>query len=98
MHLAITLAGALLGFLRFNFAPATIFLGDTGSLSWDFLGHPGHSYLAEKSTLLAIVVPFVAFGLPLLDTSLSVVRRFLSGHPLFAPDRITSITDCSKTG
>ena len=86
--LAITLAGALLGFLRFNFAPATIFLGDTGSLFLGFFLATLAIHTSQKSsTLLAIVVPFVAFGLPLLDTSLTVVRRFLSGRPLFVADR-----------
>jgi UDP-GlcNAc:undecaprenyl-phosphate GlcNAc-1-phosphate transferase len=86
--LAITLAGALLAFLRFNFAPATIFLGDSGSLFLGFVLASLAIHTSQKSsTLLAIVVPFVAFGLPLLDTSLSVVRRFLSRRPLFAADQ-----------
>jgi UDP-GlcNAc:undecaprenyl-phosphate GlcNAc-1-phosphate transferase len=86
--LAITLAGALLAFLRFNFAPATIFLGDSGSLFLGFILASLAIHTSQKtSTLLAIVVPFVAFGLPLMDTSLTVVRRFLSGRPLFRADR-----------
>jgi UDP-GlcNAc:undecaprenyl-phosphate GlcNAc-1-phosphate transferase len=86
--LAITLAGALLGFLRFNFAPATIFLGDSGSLFLGFVLATLAIHTSQKSsTLLAIVVPFVALGLPLLDTSLTVMRRFLSGRPLFVADR-----------
>jgi UDP-GlcNAc:undecaprenyl-phosphate GlcNAc-1-phosphate transferase len=86
--LAITLAGALLGFLRFNFAPATIFLGDSGSLFLGFVLAALAIHTSQKSsTLIAIVVPFVAFGLPLLDTSLTVMRRFLSGRPLFVADR-----------
>ena len=86
--LAITLAGALLGFLRFNFAPATIFLGDSGSLFLGFVLATLAIYTSQKSsTLIALVVPFVAFGLPLLDTSLTVVRRFLGGRPLFLADR-----------
>jgi UDP-GlcNAc:undecaprenyl-phosphate GlcNAc-1-phosphate transferase len=86
--LAITLAGALLGFLRFNFAPATIFLGDTGSLFLGFfLATLAIRTSQKSSTLLAIVVPFVAFGLPLLDTALTVLRRLLSGRPLFTADR-----------
>ncbi|HTF23570.1 MAG TPA: MraY family glycosyltransferase [Candidatus Limnocylindria bacterium] len=85
--LAITLAGALLGFLRFNFSPATIFLGDTGSLFLGFVLATLAIHTSQKSsTLLAIVVPFVAFGLPVLDTLLTVVRRFLSGRPLFVGD------------
>jgi UDP-GlcNAc:undecaprenyl-phosphate GlcNAc-1-phosphate transferase len=86
--LAISLAGALLAFLRFNFAPATIYLGDSGSLFLGFVLASLAVHTSQKSsTLLAIVVPFVAFGLPLMDTSLAVLRRFLSGRPLFQPDR-----------
>jgi UDP-GlcNAc:undecaprenyl-phosphate GlcNAc-1-phosphate transferase len=86
--LAITLAGALLAFLRFNFAPATIFLGDSGSLFLGFILASLAIHTSQKSsTLLAIVVPFVAFGLPLMDTSLTVLRRFLCGRPLFHADR-----------
>jgi UDP-GlcNAc:undecaprenyl-phosphate GlcNAc-1-phosphate transferase len=85
--LTITLAGALLGFSRLSFAPATIFSGDCGSLSLGFVLATLAKHTSQKSsTLLAIVVPFVAFGLPLLDTSLTVVRRFLSGRPLFVAD------------
>jgi UDP-GlcNAc:undecaprenyl-phosphate GlcNAc-1-phosphate transferase len=86
--LAITLAGALLGFLRFNFAPATIYLGDCGSLFLGFfLGTLAVHSSQKSSTLLALVVPFVAFGLPLMDTSLAVLRRFLSRQPLFGADQ-----------
>ena len=85
--LTITLAGALLGFLRFNFAPARIFLGDTGSLFLGFVLAVLAIMSSQKSsTLVAIVVPFVAFGLPLFDTMLSVVRRFLSGRSVFVAD------------
>lgn len=86
--LAITLAGSLLGFLRFNFAPATIFLGDSGSLFLGFILASLAIHTSQKSsTLVAIVVPFVAFGVPLLDTFLTVMRRFLGGRPLFRADR-----------
>jgi len=86
--LAITLAGALLGFLRFNFAPATIYLGDSGSLFLGFFLATLAIHSSQKSsTLLALVVPFVAFGLPLMDTTLAVVRRFLSRRPLFTADQ-----------
>jgi UDP-GlcNAc:undecaprenyl-phosphate GlcNAc-1-phosphate transferase len=90
-HLAciftIALAGTLLGFLRFNSSPARIFLGDTGSL---FLGCVLATLALNASTgspaLLASVVPYVALGLPLLDTTLCVVRRLLKGKSIFAPD------------
>jgi len=85
--LTITVAGALLGFLRFNTAPARIFLGDTGSLFLGFLLGTLAVYTTEKSsTLLALAVPYLAFGVPLLDTSLAIVRRLLSGRPVFAAD------------
>ena len=86
--IAITVAGALLGFLRFNLSPAKIFLGDTGSLFLGFLLGTLAVYTTEKSsTLLALAVPYLAFGVPLLDTSLAIVRRFLSGRPVFGADR-----------
>jgi UDP-GlcNAc:undecaprenyl-phosphate/decaprenyl-phosphate GlcNAc-1-phosphate transferase len=84
----LALAGAILGFLRFNFNPATIFLGDCGSLFVGFV----LSVLAlvgagKSSTAVAVAIPVVSFGLPILETGISVVRRFLSGQPLFAADR-----------
>src|SRR5262249_10340801 len=86
--LSIVLAGSILGFLRFNFNPATIFLGDCGSL---LIGYSLSSLAligAQKGTVLvSIGIPLVAFGLPILDTSLSVVRRTLSGKPLFHGDK-----------
>lgn len=85
---AILLAGAVVGFLRFNFNPATIFLGDSGSLFIGFmlaaLSLTG-SYKAP--TLVAVSIPLVAFGLPITDTVLAVARRFMSGKPLFSADR-----------
>jgi UDP-GlcNAc:undecaprenyl-phosphate GlcNAc-1-phosphate transferase len=86
--MSVTLAGAILGFLRYNFNPATIFLGDCGSLFLGFMLSAVSLAGAQKSTtLVAVAIPIVSFGLPLLDTFLSVVRRFLSGQPLFGADR-----------
>lgn len=86
--MAIVLAGSCLGFLFFNFPPASIFLGDSGSL---FLGYTlatlGVITTNKASTLLAVAIPVVAFGLPLLDTAMTIVRRFLRREPLFAADR-----------
>jgi UDP-GlcNAc:undecaprenyl-phosphate/decaprenyl-phosphate GlcNAc-1-phosphate transferase len=84
----VALAGAILGFLRYNFNPATIFLGDSGSLFLGFMLSAVSLVGATKgTTAVAVAIPIVAFGLPLLDTLLSVVRRFLSGQPLFRADR-----------
>ncbi len=86
--LTLALAGAILGFLRFNFNPATIFLGDCGSLFIGFmLSALALAGTQKTPTLVAVAIPVVSFGLPVLETVLSVVRRFLSGQPLFAADR-----------
>lgn len=74
------LAGALVGFLRYNFYPASIFLGDSGSLLLGFI----FAVLAidapsRPSAVVAIVVPLLALGLPLVETALTVVRRLLRG-------------------
>jgi UDP-GlcNAc:undecaprenyl-phosphate/decaprenyl-phosphate GlcNAc-1-phosphate transferase len=84
----VILAGATLGFLRYNFNPATIFLGDSGSLFLGFMLSAVSLAGTQKSTTaVAVAIPVVSCGLPLLDTVLSVVRRFLSGQPLFRADR-----------
>jgi len=86
--ITLALAGAILGFLRFNFNPATIFLGDCGSLFIGFMLSSIALYDAQKSpTLIAVAIPVVSFGLPILETSLSVLRRWISGKPLFGADR-----------
>ena len=82
------LLGALLGFLVFNFHPASIFMGDSGSM---FLG----TVLAataintnfKNDTAIAIAVPILALGVPILDTLLVIVRRRARGLPLMAADR-----------
>src|SRR5437764_598412 len=82
------LAGAVLGFLRYNFNPATIFLGDCGSLFIGFMLSALALYGAQKApTIIAVAIPVVSFGLPILETSLSVLRRFISGRPVFTADR-----------
>lgn len=86
--LTLALAGAILGFLRFNFNPATIFLGDSGSLFIGFMLSALALAGAQKTpTIVAVAIPVVSFGLPVLETVLSVFRRYLNGQPLFAADR-----------
>lgn len=87
--LSVGLAGALLGFLRFNYNPATIFLGDSGSLFVGFMLSAlslSGTQTQKSSTFVAIAIPIVCFGLPVLDTTLAVVRRFLNGRSLFSAD------------
>ncbi len=84
----LALAGAVLGFLRYNFNPATIFLGDCGSLFVGFLLSALSLQGAQKApTLIAVAIPLVSFGLPILETTLSIARRFISGRPVFTADR-----------
>jgi UDP-GlcNAc:undecaprenyl-phosphate GlcNAc-1-phosphate transferase len=86
--MTIGLAGAILGFLRYNFNPATIFLGDSGSLFIGFLLSALALAGAEKApTIVAVAIPVVSFGLPILETSLSILRRLISGRPVFTADR-----------
>jgi UDP-GlcNAc:undecaprenyl-phosphate GlcNAc-1-phosphate transferase len=94
MLLAGALAGAVLGFLFFNFHPASIFMGDTGSM---FLGYvlatmsirtaATAEFGASAAPPVALVVPIVALGVPILDTLLAIARRALRGAPLFSADR-----------
>ncbi|HZS06213.1 MAG TPA: MraY family glycosyltransferase [Blastocatellia bacterium] len=85
---AVVLVGAVIGFLPYNFNPATIFLGDSGSLFLGFMAAVLSMVGSQKgSTIVAIAIPLVSFGLPVMEAALSLVRRFLSGAPLFDSDR-----------
>ncbi|MEW5798552.1 MAG: hypothetical protein AB1728_06060 [Bacteroidota bacterium] len=100
----LALAGSLAGFLFHNFHPAKIFLGDSGSLLIGFLLAVIAIHTETKgSTAFALVVPMLALGLPIMDTTLAMIRRLLfsllpdqrnaSGgiltklHSMFLPDR-----------
>ncbi len=86
--LAAALAGASLGFLRHNAFPASIFMGDTGSLFLGFALAALSLELHQGPTPAAgLLAPGLALGLPLADTALAVARRALRGAPLFRADR-----------
>lgn len=86
--MTLVLAGAILGFLRYNFNPATIFLGDCGSLFVGFmLSALALQGMQKSPTIVAVAIPVVSFGLPILETALSVARRLISGRPVFTGDR-----------
>ncbi len=86
--IGLALFGALIGYLPFNFPPARIFLGDTGSLLIGF----GLSLLAlegyRKTALLAFIVPLLALAIPLLDMGISIVRRLRNQRSVFSADRL----------
>jgi UDP-GlcNAc:undecaprenyl-phosphate GlcNAc-1-phosphate transferase len=84
---ALVLCGALAGFLRYNFNPASIFLGDSGSLFTGFLLAALSVLGTQKATTaVAIVVPILAFGVPVVDTAMTMSRRLLSRKPVFEGD------------
>ncbi|SOD02581.1 UDP-GlcNAc:undecaprenyl-phosphate GlcNAc-1-phosphate transferase [bacterium JGI 053] len=81
------LAGALAGFLRYNMRPARIFLGDSGSLFVGFMLAVLSVHGSTKSTTAVLtVIPLLVLGLPLLDTALAIVRRWLRGTPISRAD------------
>ncbi len=82
------LGGSLLGFLIYNFNPASIFMGDTGSMFIGYVLAVGSIQTNQKSsTAVAILVPIVALGLPIADTLLAMLRRAVRRRPLFSADR-----------
>ncbi len=86
--ISMALLGAALGFLPYNFNPASIFMGDAGSMLMGFVCATLITMFAEQPGLLKWVIGALAiFGLPLFDTSLAFTRRWLNGRPIFLGDR-----------
>lgn len=88
VFLTAALAGSSLGFLHYNFNPARIFMGDTGSM---FLGYMFAAIsvigAVKSAATIALIVPILALGLPILDTTFAIVRRYRGGVPIFKPDK-----------
>ncbi|UCC67684.1 MAG: undecaprenyl/decaprenyl-phosphate alpha-N-acetylglucosaminyl 1-phosphate transferase [Armatimonadota bacterium] len=86
--LCAALAGAAIGFLPWNWHPASILMGDTGAY---FLGYVIAAVTIQgafkMAAAIAIFVPLLVLAVPLLDTALSPLRRILSGRPAFSADR-----------
>jgi len=94
--LMLALLGSLTGFLFFNFNPAKVFMGDCGSLFLGFtisaasvmcLAKPALSGVEGSATFVGLALPVLALGIPIFDTLLSMLRRFLERRSLFSPDR-----------
>jgi UDP-GlcNAc:undecaprenyl-phosphate GlcNAc-1-phosphate transferase len=87
MFVTAGLAGATLGFLRYNFPPARIFMGDTGS---HFLGLTLATVSLidnrKGATTITLLFPLVAMGVPIIDSGLAFLRRVAGGHPVFVGD------------
>ena len=92
--LVLILGGSVIGFLRYNFSPAKIFMGDSGSL---FLGFALSVFSMQSSTkgstALAILVPILALGLPIMDTLLAMMRRLLGS---LLPEQVRSTSFLRK--
>jgi UDP-GlcNAc:undecaprenyl-phosphate GlcNAc-1-phosphate transferase len=84
----LALLGSLCGFLIFNFNPARIFMGDSGSLFLGFtIGACSVMCVAKSAALVGLTLPALALGIPIFDTLFSALRRFLEDRSIFAPDR-----------
>src|SRR5690606_15562183 len=82
------LAGATLGFLPYNFNPAKIFMGDTGSTFLGFtLAVVSIQGMIKTYAAFSIAIPLLVLGLPLFDTISTIIRRILKRKPIMQPDR-----------
>ena len=86
--ISIALAGSILAFLRFNFYPAKIFLGDSGSTFAGFiLASVGALWVLNSGNAFFILIPIIVLALPILDTLFAIWRRYRSHHPIFQADK-----------
>ncbi|MCD6328116.1 undecaprenyl/decaprenyl-phosphate alpha-N-acetylglucosaminyl 1-phosphate transferase [bacterium] len=86
--LCVAIAGSALGFLKYNFYPASIFMGDTGSMGLGFIFAAMSLIGVSKSTVaVALLVPICSMAVPLMDTGLAFLRRVFRGEHPFKGDR-----------
>ncbi|GGB00288.1 undecaprenyl/decaprenyl-phosphate alpha-N-acetylglucosaminyl 1-phosphate transferase [Macrococcus hajekii] len=81
------LIGSLLGFLRFNFYPAKIFLGDNGALMLGFIIGVLSLLGFKNITLISLLFPIIILGVPFIDMVFAMIRRFLKGRPMMQADK-----------
>lgn len=87
LYASLVMAGALAGFLVFNFPPAKIFLGDGGAYLIGFFVASSSLLSSNKGSILAgLLVMLVALGVPILDTLFAILRRAIRGVPIFKAD------------
>lgn len=85
---AIALAGASLGFLRFNFPPATIFMGDAGSMLLGYvLSVVTIVGVLKSEFVISMGIPIIALAVPILDTTFAIIRRLKKGQSIMSPDK-----------
>jgi UDP-GlcNAc:undecaprenyl-phosphate GlcNAc-1-phosphate transferase len=85
--LAASLIGGCLGFLRYNFNPASIYMGDSGALSIGFvLGCVSLTGVMKSAAAISLVAPLLIIGVPLFDTASAIIRRYRHGRPIHEAD------------
>lgn len=82
-----TLVAALIGFLPYNFHPARIYLGDTGSLFIGFMMSVFSLYGLKNATFITIIIPVIIMGVPITDTVYAILRRWLNNKPISQADK-----------
>lgn len=85
--LMLTLVAALIGFLPYNFNPASIFLGDTGALFIGFMISVFSLYGLKNATFISLIIPIIILGVPITDTVYAILRRMLNKKPIFEADK-----------
>lgn len=86
--LSIIIVGVCIGFLRYNFNPASIFMGDSGALLLGLsLGVVSLLAVARSTLFISLMVPIMAAGVPVIDTAMAIIRRTRAHQPIDAPDR-----------
>jgi UDP-GlcNAc:undecaprenyl-phosphate GlcNAc-1-phosphate transferase len=88
IFILIILAGSVLGFVRYNFHPAKIFMGDCGSMFLGFiLSIVSIQGINKMAAAISLLIPVTALGVPIYDVLVSVVRRIMKRKGIFQPDR-----------
>lgn len=85
--LCLAMVGGIVGFLPYNIPPASIFMGDAGSMLLGFFVATMIALFSQEGPLRWVMAAVVVFGLPILDTALAVVRRLRAGVSIFTGDR-----------
>lgn len=85
--LMLTLVAAMIGFLPYNFNPASIFLGDTGALFIGFMISVFSLYGLKNATFISLIIPVIILGVPITDTVYAILRRILNKKPIFQADK-----------
>lgn len=86
--ISLIIGGAAIGFLPYNFNPASIFMGDTGALYLGFmLSAIAIEGAVKSAAAIAIVIPILTLGLPVFDTTFAILRRYKNSRPIMEADR-----------